>query len=325
MADKLYDITALGELLIDFTPSGKNAQGIPQFAQNPGDAPANVLTMASRLGGSTALIAKVGHDSFGTYLRNVLDENHIDSTGVVTDPRVPTTLAFVHLNANGDRSFTFYRDPGADMMLAIDELDYSLIDNCRVFHFGSVSMTQDPSRSATFRAAEYAKERGRLISFDPNYRPLLWYSEQPAREQMLKAVALCDILKVSEEEMVLLTGESDLDKASRLLLEMGPALVLVSLGPKGSYHRNHVCTGQMPAYDVKTIDTTGAGDAFVGAVLWQLRNRSRREIELMSDKELWSVVDFANAAGSLTTIKSGAIPAIPTMEQIKACQNGKGA
>lgn len=323
MADILYDITALGELLIDFTPNGKTPQGIPLFAQNPGGAPANVLTMASRLGSNTALIAKVGCDSFGTYLKDVLSDNRIDSTGVATDMRVPTTLAFVHIDGNGDRSFTFYRDPGADMMLGINDLNYKLIDHCRVFHFGSVSMTQEPSRSATLRAAECAKEKGKLISFDPNYRPLLWYGEKPAREQMLKAVAMCDILKVSEEEMLLLTGETDMEKASQILLEMGPALVLVSLGPKGSFHRNHVCSGYLPTYDVKTVDTTGAGDAFVGAILWQLRNRSRREIESLGDKELRQIVDFANAAGSLTTTKSGAIPAIPTMEQIRACQEGK--
>ena len=242
----MIDITAIGELLIDFTPCGKDERGVPMFAQNPGGAPANVLAMAAHLGGRTAFIGKVGRDAFGIFLRNVLFKNRISSAGLVADKTVPTTLAFVQLDENGDRSFTFYRNPGADQMLTVQEIKLELIDNCQVFHFGSVSMTHDPSRSATIYAAEYAKAQGKLVSFDPNYRAMLWDSETEALEQIKRGVSIADILKVSEEEAQLITGEKDPASASQKLLNMGPALVLVSLGELGAYYRNHVCSGYVP-------------------------------------------------------------------------------
>ncbi len=312
----MTDIVALGELLIDFTPGGENSQGIALFARNPGGAPANVLAMAAKLGASAALIGKVGDDAFGAYLKGVLEGSGIDSNALVMDAAVPTTLAFVQLDSRGERSFSFYRKPGADMMLSADDVDKKLIEGCKIFHFGSVSMTDEPVRSATLEAAAYAREKGRIVSFDPNYRPLLWSDEQRAREQMLRGVKLCHILKVSHEEMTLLTGETSLEAGAEKLVALGPVLVLVSLGEEGAFYRCGGKSGLLPAYTVDTVDTTGAGDAFVGAMLWQLKDKSLGDIESM---ELESLVAFANAAGGLTTTKFGAIPALPELEEVENC------
>lgn len=320
----MIDVVALGEILIDFTPAGKNAQGINLLAQNPGGAPANVLAMVSRLGGKTAFIGKVGRDAFGTFLRSVLAERGIDVSGLRFDETAHTTLAFVHLNERGDRSFSFFRDPGADQMLTVKELPLELLDNCRVFHFGSVSLTHEPSRGATLFAAEYAKKQGKLISFDPNYRAMLWDSEEKALEQIKQGIAIADILKVSEEEAQLITGDADPAGASQKLLNMGPAFVLVSLGELGAYYRNHACSGHVPAYTVHAVDTTGAGDAFAGAFLWNVRDMMREELAFMSPVQAQEIVRFANAAGALTTTGSGAIPAMPGLKEIRACISGKG-
>ena len=242
----MFDVVALGESLIDFTPNGTNAQGIELFARNPGGAPANVLAMNARLGGKTAFIGKVGKDGFGDFLRQTLVESSIDVSGLVIDEKIPTTLAFVQLDSKGDRSFTFYRNPGADVMLTSAEVNRNLIDDAAIFHFGSVSLTADPSRTATLEAARYARQQGKLVSFDPNYRPLLWEHPADAVVQMQEGVKLADLLKVSEEEMQLITNESDLARGSQALLEMGPSLVLVSLGAKGAYYRNAVGAGHLP-------------------------------------------------------------------------------
>ena len=245
----------------------------------------------------------------------------IDSSGLAVDGAAPTTLAFVQLDENGDRSFTFYRNPGADRMLSAQEIKPALIDDCRVFHFGSVSLTHEPSRSATLYAAQYAKEQGKLVSFDPNYRAMLWDSEEEALEQIKKGIAIADVLKVSEEEAQLITGEKDPAGASQKLLSMGSALVLVSLGELGAYYRNRACSGYVSSYQVNTVDTTGAGDAFVGAFLWKVCGMMKEELKFMPDVELRQIISFANAAGALTTTGSGAIPAMPNMEQIRQCQS----
>ena len=312
----MIDIVALGEILIDFTSVGVNEQKITLFAQNPGGAPANVLAMNTALGGTSAFIGKVGRDGFGEYLRGVLKDRRIEAAGLVEDDNVPTTLAFVHLDESGERSFTFYRNPGADMMLRTDEVEKELVDKCRIFHFGSVSLTDEPCRSTALETAAYAKTQGKTVSFDPNYRPLLWRERENARQQIKRGIELTDILKVSYEEMTLITGKTELDAGAQALIDMGPSLVLVSLGADGAYYRNYACAGRLPAYDVKTIDTTGAGDAFVGAMLWQLKNLELSEIRSM---EMNETVAFANAAGSLTTTRTGAIPALPTLEEIRVC------
>jgi fructokinase len=318
----MYDVTALGELLIDFTPSGVNDQGVALFGRNPGGAPANVLAMINKLGGKTAFIGKVGADPFGGFLEKTLSGAGIDTSGLIQDPAYLTTLAFVQLSESGDRSFSFYRRQGADLMLTWQEIKCRLIDNAKIFHFGSVSLSGQPCRDTVHEAARYAQSKGRIISYDPNYRPLLWQSETEAKTEIAKLLGFSDILKVSEEEMVLLTGETDLEKGAALLAQNGPAIVLVSLGAKGAYFRCAHGAGRRFTYDVKTVDTTGAGDAFLGAVLYRLRDKNREELKAVSTGELEDIVDFANAAGSLTTAKRGAIPALPAPAEIEACRKG---
>lgn len=316
----MIDIVSLGEILIDFTPNGTNEQGIALFARNPGGAPANVLAMNSKLGGTSAFIGKIGNDAFGAYLKDTLNSHNIDTSGLVTDSEVPTTLAFVQLDKSGDRSFSFYRNPGADMMLNTNEVKKELINDCKIFHFGSVSLTDEPCRKATFDSVAYAKEHGKIISFDPNYRPLLWKDKAESIKIITKAIAFSDILKVSEEEMYLITNETNLELGSEKLLNMGPSLVLVSLGEKGACFRNKKHFGIFPTYNVNAVDTTGAGDAFVGAMLWQIKDFNLCEI---SNMNLAENINFANAAGSLTTTQRGAIPALPTLSEIKKIQENR--
>ena len=312
----MWDVVALGEVLIDFTPEGKNDQGAALFSCNPGGAPANVLAMNAKLGGKTAVIGKVGRDAFGDLLRRTLLENGVDVEGLVTDSKIPTTLAFVQLSQAGERTFTFYRKPGADLLLTFEDVKREWIDLCRIFHFGSVSLTGEPARSATLKTASYAKEQGKLISFDPNYRPFLWESREEAKAQIQKGISLADLVKVSEEELILVTGTSDRQFGSERLLEQGASLVLVSLGEKGAFYRNHAGSGLVPAWPVTTMDTTGAGDAFLGAMHWLLRGMRAEEIGDLPPEKMEELVAFANAAGGLTTEKKGAIPALPGVEEI---------
>lgn len=316
----VFDVTAVGELLIDFTPAGSDSVGDQLFVRKPGGAPANVLAAVSRLGGRTAFIGKVGNDMFGSFLRQTLNGLNIDISGLAADPIIPTTLAFVQLDEKGDRSFRFYRNPGADIMLQTSEIPQEILEDSRILHFGSVSLTSEPSRSATLFAVKAAKESGRVISFDPNYRPPLWQSSQEAKAQMTAGLALADIVKVSEEEMQLLTGKTDLQEGSLELERCGASLVLISLGAKGAYFRRGNVAGWVPTYDVKTIDTNGAGDAFLGAVLFRLKGRKLRDIRGLSEEKLTELLSFANAAGALATSRSGAIPAMPTLEEIEVCR-----
>lgn len=316
----MYDVAAIGEVLIDFTPDGVNDQGIARFARNPGGAPANVLAMNAKLGGRTAFIGKVGRDDFGKFLVDVLKGSGIGTEGVLMDADVNTTIAFVQLNEFGDRSFSFYRKPGADMMLREDELRWDIIADSHIFHYGSISFTDDPCRGAAHAAIRFAKDQGKILSYDPNYRPFLWDEEERAVREILNALPMADILKVSEEEMLLLTGESDLETGARKLREQRPGLVLVSRGEFGSFYCAECGTGQMPAFKVDVVDTTGAGDAFLGAVHYRLRDRDVQDIDRLTKEELDDILDFANAAGGLTATKRGAIPSMPTLEEIAACR-----
>lgn len=313
----MYDVIALGEVLIDFTPSGVNDQGCLLFARNPGGAPANVLAANSRLGGKTALIGKVGDDLFGRFLAQTLAEAGIHTQGLVLDGKVHTTLAFVQIRAGGERDFGFYRDPGADTCLRPEEVDRSLVEQGDIFHFGSLSLTHEPARTATHFALEHARKRGKLISYDPNYRPPLWPDERTAVKAMASCLPYADLVKVSEEEMVLLTGETDLEQGSLRLAEQGPGLVLVSRGAAGCYYRRGTDCGQAPAFRVTAVDTTGAGDAFLGAVHAGLRGKRRADLQHLPVEQLEDILRFANAAGALTTTKPGAIPALPTREEIE--------
>lgn len=317
---KKFDVCALGEVLIDFTPSGKSKKGMPLFECNPGGAPANVLAAVNKLGGKSAFIGKVGNDAFGTFLTDNMKTLGIDLTGLRVDGDIPTTLAFVTLDEKGDRSFSFYRKPGADIMLTRDEVDEDVLANCDIFHFGSVSLTDDPSRTATLESAKKAKELGAIISYDPNYRPLLWKSADEAAEIMKIGACLADIVKVSDEELVLLTGTDDLEKGAAELLSLGAALVFVSMGAKGSFVTNGKAGVRLDTYDVKTVDTTGAGDAFLGSILTRLRGVTRGDMAALTKEQLEDILDYGNAAGSLTTTKTGAAPAIPSHEEIEKCR-----
>ena len=316
-----YDIVALGESLIDFTPEGTGPLGTPLYSQNPGGAPANVLAMAAKLGLSTAFIGKVGDDPFGRFLQTAMEGAGIDCRGLVRDPRYHTTLAFVHLDGQGDRSFSFYREAGADRMLRVEDVA-DLVTDCRIFHFGSVSLTGEPCRSATLSAARRARDAGALVSFDPNYRPLLWEGEEEARRTILEALPLAGLLKVSGEEMELLTGERDLERGAARLCSMGPEAVFVTLGEKGAYFQVPAGTGRLPAYAVSAVDTTGAGDAFLGALLAQIPGLGREALSRLTLDQWREAVRTACAAGGLTASARGAIPAMPGPAQIRACVAG---
>lgn len=309
----MTDITAVGEILIDLTQSGLNSRGIPQFDANPGGAPANLAVAAARLGASTAFIGKVGADSFGAFLKQTLSENHVDVSAMVTDPSNATTLAVVSVDSQGERSFSFYREPSADVNLTVEEIPLELLNSSKILHFGSVSLTCEPSRSATLHAAATAKSYGALISYDPNYRASLWSDEETAIAQMKAPLAMVDILKVSDEELPLLTGTSDLETGSALLAECGIRLVLVTLGAEGAYYRFGDATGHLPGVPCTVSDTNGAGDTFFGAFLAQL---AKGDLDRLTVPELETMIAYSNKAASLTTGRPGAIPAMPTFEEV---------
>lgn len=316
-----YGLCAIGECLMDLIPTGINDMGATLLSANAGGAPANVLAMFQKLGGKTAFIGKVGDDGFGKFLVDNLQNAGIDTRGVIVDKLYNTTLAIVHLSDTGDRSFSFYRKHCADVMLIADEVSDEVINSSAMFHFGSVSLTDEPSRTATLQAVVAAKQNGALISYDPNYRPLLWYSIKDAKCVMREGAKLADIIKVSDEELTLLTDETDYRKGAEKLTNMGASLVFVTLGAQGAYYYNRNADGMVQTYNIKTVDTTGAGDAFFGAVLWQLRDTSRAALQALNKTELENIVRFANAAGSLTTTKKGAIPAMPHKSDILALMN----
>jgi len=259
----------------------------------------------------------VGNDQFGIFLRDTLQINNIETCGIKFSNKANTTLAFVHLDNSGDRSFSFYRKPGADTMLVEDEVDYNLIKQAHIFHFGSLSLTDEPSRSATYAAAKFAKDNGIIISYDPNYRAPLWFSEEQAVSMMKTGMQYADIVKVSDEELKLLTGTDDLAKGSAILYEMGIRVVLITLGSEGCFYRYSGGTGKIPAFNVKVVDTNGAGDAFLGGVLYWFSSLSLAEIETLKQSEFHKIISFANATGALTATRKGAIPALPCLEDVK--------
>lgn len=310
----MRDITALGEILIDLTQCGINEQGIPQFTANPGGAPANLAVAAARLGAKTTFIGKVGQDSFGAYLRSCLEENGVDATGLTTDPLRNTTLAVVALDAAGERNFSFYRESSADVNLSAEDIPLSLLADTRFFHFGSVSLTCEPAYSATLYAAKKAKKNGAILSYDPNYRASLWPDKQTAIARMQEPLMLVDVLKVSDEELPLLTGTTDLEAGSAILAAKGIRLVLVTLGAKGSFYWYQGHTGQVPGVPCKVGDTNGAGDTFFGALLSRLAKHS--DLHTLTILQLEEMLAFANRAASITTSRHGAIPAMPVLEEV---------
>lgn len=314
----MTDITTIGEVLIDLTQTGVTPQNVPLFAANPGGAPANVAVAAARLGASTAFIGKVGRDGFGGYLTGVLKENGVDTSGVRTDA-APTTMAVVTVAASGERSFRFVR--GADSALTPEEVDTRLVEGTKVLHFGSVSLTAAPARSATLFAARHAREHGVLVSYDPNYREALWGSREEAVEWMRTPLPLVDVLKLSDEELPLLTGTDDPAEGSRRLADQGVSLVLLTLGAGGAFYRWQGRSGQVPGVATTVADTNGAGDTFLGAVLSRLVRRGEKPLEGLTAPELEEILAFANRAASKTCSRSGAIPAMPTLAEL---EDGKG-
>lgn len=312
---KKYDVIALGELLIDFTQNGLSEQGNGLFEANPGGAPCNVLSMLNNLGKKTSFIGKVGNDQFGKTLKKALEELGIGTENLLMDNEVHTTLALVHTFADGDRDFSFYRNPGADMMLTVDELNLDLVRDTRIFHFGTLSMTHDGIRATTKKAVETAKESGALISFDPNLREPLWDSLDNAKEQVRWGLGKCDVLKISDNEIQWLTGEEDFTAGVKKIREEFPIpLILVSMGRDGSraYYGDHYVE-VAPFLQKNTIETTGAGDTFCACVLnYVLENG----LEALTDEQLKEMLTFANAAASIITTRKGALRVMPTREEV---------
>lgn len=310
----MYDVIALGELLIDFTESGKSEQGNQLLEVNPGGAPCNVLAMLAKLGKKTAFVGKVGNDMFGRLLKKTLEEAGIDSRELHVDQKVRTTLAFVHTMPDGDREFSFYRDPGADMMLTEEEIEGSFIQSAKIFHFGTLSMTHEGVRSATKKAVKAAKENGCLVSFDPNLRPPLWESMELAKEQMEYGFAQCDILKISDNEIRFVTGKEDYDEGiADLQNRFHIPLILLTLGKDGSRAYYKDLRVEQKGYEVETIETTGAGDTFCGCSLGYLLDHDFRHL---TKENLEEMLTFANAGAALVTTKKGAIKSMPDCESV---------
>ena len=313
---KKYDVTALGELLIDFTENGKSSQGNPLFEANPGGAPCNVLAMLAKLGHKTAFIGKVGNDFFGEQLRTAIKEAGIDDTGLCTDEKIHTTLAMVHTYPDGDRDFSFYRNPGADMMLNKAEIREDILKDTKIFHFGTLSITHEGVREATKAAIHIAEEAGAVISFDPNLRPPLWESLDEAREQVLYGLGHCQILKISDNEIQWLTGEEDYTAGVNWILERYQIpLILVSMGKEGSRaYYNEMMVEVKPFLQENTIETTGAGDTFCGCVLHYVCEHG---INGLKEENLAEMLTFANAAASIITTRKGALRVMPEEKEIK--------
>jgi len=313
----MFDVVALGELLIDFTENGLNEAGNPVLTANPGGAPCNVLAMLQKLGRKTAFIGKVGRDAFGDFLTATVEEQGICTKNLLKDETVPTTLAFVHTAPDGDRSFSFYRNPGADMMLREKDIDYSVIDDSKLFHFGTLSMTDSEVEKATVAALDYAKKKGKLISFDPNLRPLLWDDMEHAKRMMIYGIEHCDILKIADDEICFLTGCDSVEAAVKAFTEKySVKLACVTLGKNGSialYAGRQVTAAPFIRED--TIETTGAGDTFMACVInYCLENG----LDNLTDEMLHEMLRFANAAAALITTRKGALKVMPERAEIEA-------
>jgi fructokinase len=310
------DIVCLGEILIDMFPAelGRSLEEVTAFKPKPGGAPANVAVAAARLGAQSAFIGKVGDDAFGHHLAEVLRQEDVEVGGMRYDSEARTGMAFIAMPDENSYDILFYRNPGADMRLRADELDRAILEQARAFHFGSLSLIQEPSRGATLEAARITRGAGALISFDVNYRPDLW-SREEARERVLDTIPHVDLLKVNEVELELLTGSADPDTASRELLALGPDLCVVTLGPDGSFFRVDAGGEYVPPFRVKTVDATGCGDGFVAGLIWQLIRRGgwREQLTVARMRE---VLRYANAVGALTSQILGVIPALPTAKQV---------
>ena len=311
----MVEVVALGELLIDFTLQHTDPAGYPVMAAHPGGAPANFLAALTKYGFGTALLGKVGTDTFGNLLLGTLKAAGIETKGLVQTDDVFTTLAFVTFDETGDRKFAFSRKPGADTCISFEELDLSLIDEAKVFHFGTLSLTDEPARTATQKAVAYAKSKGKLVTYDPNLRKPLWKDMETAKEQLLWGLSQADVVKISDEEVEFLFGCTPEEGADKLLNEFGVSLAMVTLGPNGAYLKNKNGSTYVKCPKVSPIDTTGAGDIFGGSAVSRLLKIGVPPSEL-SVEQMYSVGSFASTAASLSTEKSGGIPSIPEEESV---------
>lgn len=310
----MYDVVALGELLIDFASQSVDENGYPTMAANPGGAPGNFLAALNACGKKTAFLGKVGEDAFGRLLVNTMEKTGIETRGIRIDPNVFTTLAFVTFDDGGDRSFSFARKPGADTQLTWEEMDKTLIDKAKVFHFGTLSLTDEPVKTATQKAIAYAKEQGKLITCDPNLRKPLWPGEEEAREQILWSIRQADVVKVSDEEVEFLWNCSP-EEGARKLLELGVSLAMVTLGPKGCLLQTQHARIRIPGPAVHPVDTTGAGDIFGGSAIARLLDLNK-PVEALTEADLLYIARYAVTAASLSTQTIGGIPSIPAPDVV---------
>ena len=312
----MIDVVALGELLIDFTCASTDADGYPTMGAHPGGAPANFLAALSKFGAKTALLGKVGTDTFGKLLIRTLQKAGIEPKGLIATDDVFTTLAFVTLDETGNREFSFARKPGADTCITFEALDLSLIDDSKVFHFGTLSLTNEPARSATYKAVKYAKSKGKLVTYDPNLRQPLWKSDCEAKQQILWGLEQADIVKISDEEVDFLFGLGAEEGAKHILDNYGVKLVFVTCGADGCFYKNARAEGKVSSItDIKVIDTTGAGDIFGGSAVYKVLSIGKAP-ELLTEGELREVVQFACISAGLSTTKPGGISSVPNYEDV---------
>ena len=312
----MIDVVALGELLIDFATQSTDGEGYPTMAAHPGGAPANFLAALTKFGAKTALLGKVGSDTFGKLLLGTLEKAGIDTRGMVVTNDVFTTLAFVTFDEHGDREFAFSRKPGADTCLSFEEIDLSLIDEAKVFHFGTLSLTDEPARSATYKAVDYAKKASKLITYDPNLRKPLWADLEEAKKQLIWGLGQADVVKISDEEVEFLFGLGVEEGAKYILENFGVKLVFVTCGAEGCFFKNAVAEGHVPSLSgIKVIDTTGAGDIFGGSAVWKLLQTGKCPGELNA-AELTDVVRFACTSAGISTTRSGGISSVPEYEEV---------
>ena len=314
----MYDVVALGELLIDFTCQSTDAEGYPTMAAHPGGAPANFLAAVAKFGGTAAMVGKVGNDAFGKLLLGTLQAAGIGTNGMIVDDSVFTTLAFVTLDETGDREFSFARKPGADTQIRFEEINMSVIDGAKVLHFGTLSLTDEPARTGTYETVAYAKKAGKLITFDPNLRKPLWKDLEEAKKQMLWGLGQADVEKISDEEVEFLFGLAPEAGAAHILANYGVKLVFVTCGPDGCYFSNGTACGHVPGLSgLKVVDTTGAGDIFGGSAVWKLLQTGKAP-QALTKEELTDITAFACTSAGLSTTKPGGISSVPTMEAVLA-------
>ncbi|MCR5586697.1 MAG: carbohydrate kinase [Lachnospiraceae bacterium] len=315
----MSDVTAIGELLIDFIEYGVSDQGNPLFEANPGGAPCNVLAMLSKMGKKTTFIGKVGDDMFGKQLKDALVETNVGTEGLCYDKEIHTTLAYVHKTPDGDRDFSFYRQPGADIRLTKEDINAEIIKDSKLFHFGSLSLTDEPVKTATLHAIEVAKSAGITVSFDPNLREPLWDSLDKAKEEIERGMALCDILKISDNEIKWITGISDYDEAILALAKKYPNIkvLFLTLGKEGSKAYCNGVTAFAPTFPKKVVETTGAGDTFMGMTLNQLLDEGLENIGNLSEETLTRILTLSNVTAGLITTRKGALRVMPDKAEIE--------